>query len=62
MNQNSYSRRQKQVRFAVGMAAIDGGKPSSFTQKLLERYENGEITSSQLKQAIMEQYTKAHRS
>ncbi|MFN3188834.1 MAG: antitoxin VbhA family protein, partial [Candidatus Paceibacteria bacterium] len=45
MDQNSYIERQKQVKFAVGMAAIDGGKPSPFTQKLLERYEDGEITS-----------------
>ncbi|WP_255570022.1 antitoxin VbhA family protein [Exiguobacterium sp. SH0S2] len=50
------------MKFAVGMAAIDGGKPSPFTQKLLNRYENGEITSAQFKQAIMEQYTKAHQS
>ncbi|MFL9649849.1 antitoxin VbhA family protein [Exiguobacterium chiriqhucha] len=41
------------------MASIDGGKPSPFTQKLLKRYENGEITSTQFKQAIMNRYTKA---
>ncbi|TCI57268.1 hypothetical protein EVJ24_00385 [Exiguobacterium sp. SH1S21] len=62
VDKNSYIERQKQVKFAVGMAAIDGGKPSPFTQKLLNRYENGEITSAQFKQAIMEQYTKAHQS
>lgn len=53
---------KKQIEFAVGMAAIDGGKPSPFTQKLLNRYENGEITSAQFKQAIIEQYTKARQS
>ncbi|TCI30261.1 hypothetical protein EVJ33_06250 [Exiguobacterium sp. SL-10] len=62
VDKNSYIERQKQVKFAVGMAAIDGGKPSPFTQKLLSRYENGEITSAQFKQAIMEQYTKAQQS
>lgn len=62
MDQNSYIERQKQVKFAVGMAAIDGGKPSPFKQKLLERYEDGEITSAQFKQAIMEKYTKARQS
>lgn len=58
MDQNSYIERQKQVKFAVGMAAIDGGKPSPFTQKLLDRYENGEISSVQFKQMILKQFIK----
>jgi len=40
------------------MAAIDGGKPIAFTQNLLNQYENGQVSSSQLKQAIVEKYTR----
>ncbi len=58
MNLDSRPERQKRVRFAVGMAAIDGGKPTAFTQKLLEQYENGELTESQFKKAIFDRYTK----
>ncbi|TCI77717.1 hypothetical protein EVJ20_07075 [Exiguobacterium sp. SH0S1] len=56
MDKLSYVERQKQVKFAVGMAEIDGGITSSFTQKLLERYETGEVSSGQLKQAILDHY------
>ena len=56
MNENISIERQKQVEFAVGMAAIDGGKPSAFTQNLLNQYEQGLVSSSQLKQAIVEKY------
>ncbi|RUS49612.1 hypothetical protein QI30_19450 [Kurthia sp. 3B1D] len=59
MKANSRLERQQQVRFAVGMAALDGGKPTSFTQNLLNQYENGEVSSSQLKQAILQKYAKA---
>jgi hypothetical protein len=59
MNENISIERQKQVEFAVGMAAIDGGKPSAFTQNLLNQYEQGQVSSSQLKQAIVEKYTRA---
>lgn len=59
MNENSREERQKQVEFAVGMAAIDGGKPSVFTKNLLKQYENGQVSSAQLKQAIVEEYTRA---
>lgn len=59
MNKNSRIERQEQVEFAVGMAAIDGGKPSVFTKNLLNQYEEGQISSSQLKQAIVEKYTRA---
>lgn len=58
MKTNSRLERQKQVRFAVGMAALDGGKPTDFTQKLLNQYENGEVTAKQLKQAIFQKYAK----
>lgn len=51
--------RQKQIQFAVGMAAIDGGKPSEFTQNLLKQYELGQLSSSQLKQAIVEKYIRS---
>lgn len=59
MKGNSRLERQKQIQFAIGMAALDGGKPSTFTQNLLNQYENGQVTSSQLKQAILQKYTKA---
>ncbi|MFD1928908.1 antitoxin VbhA family protein [Sporosarcina siberiensis] len=59
MNENSQEERQKQIEFAVGMAAIDGGKPSAFTKNLLNQYENGQVSSSELKQAIVEKYTRA---
>ncbi|WP_033542842.1 antitoxin VbhA family protein [Planococcus sp. CAU13] len=58
LNSNSNSERQKRVRFAVGMAAIDGGKPTAFTQNLLKQYENGEVSERQLKKAILDKYTK----
>ncbi len=51
-------RTKKQIQFALGMAALDGGKPSAFTQNLLNQYESGQVTSRQLKQAILQQYTK----
>jgi hypothetical protein len=59
MNENISIERQKQVEFAVGMAAIDGGKPSEFTRNLLNQYEQGQVSSSQLKQAIIEKYIRA---
>ena len=59
INSNSHEESKKRVEFAVGMAAIDGGKPTSYTQNLLKQYENGEISVSQFKQAIVEKYAKA---
>ena len=59
INSNSHEERKKRVEFAVGLAAIDGGKPTSYTQNLLKQYENGEISVSQFKQAIVEKYAKA---
>jgi len=34
MDEKIRQERQEQVEFAVGMAAIDGGKPSAFTKNL----------------------------
>ena len=59
MKNHSRLERQKQIQFAVGMAALDGGKPSLFTQNLLNQYENGQVTLGQLKQAILQKYAKA---
>lgn len=59
MNSDSQVERQQRIQFAVGMAAIDGGKPTAFTQDLLNKYEIGEISASQVKQAIIEKYTRA---
>lgn len=58
MNETPQEERQKRVQFAVGMAAIDGGKPTDFTKGLLKQYENGEVSAKHLKQAIIEKYTK----
>ncbi|GEK35586.1 antitoxin VbhA family protein [Kurthia sibirica] len=58
MNIYSHLDRKKQVQFAVGMAALDGGTPSAFTKNLLTEYENGRVTSDQLKQAILKKYAK----
>ncbi|MCP2035490.1 hypothetical protein L1279_002501 [Planomicrobium sp. HSC-17F08] len=58
MELNLRTARQKRARFAVGMAAIDGGKPTAFTQNLLKKYENGEVTESQFKKAIIDKYVK----
>lgn len=60
MKNNLQSERQKKVKFAVGMASIDGGKPSVFTKKLLSQYEKGQISSNQLKESIVKNYTKAY--
>lgn len=59
LNTNSRLERQKQVQFAVVIAAIDGGKPTLFTQNLLEQYENDPVTASQLKKASIQKYVKA---
>ena len=45
-------KREKQIQFAVGMAALDGGKPTTFTQQLLDDYKKGRITSGQLKKPL----------
>ncbi|RPJ94337.1 hypothetical protein CW357_15965 [Rummeliibacillus sp. TYF005] len=57
-NLNEEIERKKRSKFAVGMAAIDGGKPTTFTQTLLNQYENGEVSASQLKKAIIDKYAK----
>lgn len=59
MKGNSRLERQKQIQFAVGMAALNGGKPSLFTQNLLNQYENGQVISGQLKQAVLQKYVKS---
>lgn len=43
----------------VDIAGIDDGKPSVFTKKLLNQYEPVQLSASQLKQAIVEEYTRA---
>lgn len=53
MQVTSRLKRKSDIEFAVGMAAIDGGKPSVFTQALLKKYEEGLITSKELKEAII---------
>ena len=58
INSNLLEERKKRVQFAVGMAAIDGGKPTLYTQNLLKQYENDEISINQVKQAIVGKYTK----
>ncbi|ATP39656.1 hypothetical protein CSE16_06095 [Solibacillus sp. R5-41] len=61
MNSSPRVDRQKRIQFAVGMAAIDGGKPTTFTQNLLNQYEDGEISAIHFKQAIIEKYAKGSR-
>lgn len=51
--------RRQNINFAVGMASIDGGQPSSFTKELLAQYENGLISAKELKIAIERKYIKA---
>lgn len=58
MRDDSRTGRQKKIDFAVGIAAIDGGRPSPFTKELLTRYENGLLSSTELKKAIEENYSK----
>lgn len=58
MKKNTRNERKKQIDFAVGMASIDGGKPSAFTKDLLRQYEMGQLSANQLKQAIVEEYTR----
>jgi len=61
MRDYSRLKRQKQINFAVGMASIDGGHPSLFTKKLLDEYENGSISSKELKESIVKKYTKVYQ-
>lgn len=58
MKVNSRLERQKQIQFALGMAALDGGKPTAFTQNLLSQYENGLVSARELKQAIIQKYAR----
>ena len=58
MKSTSRLERQKQIQFAIGMAAIDGGKPTAFTQNLLNQYENGQLSARELKQAILQKYVR----
>ncbi len=58
MNSLPQEERQKRVKFAVGMTAIDSGEPTDFTRGLLKLYENGEVSAKHLKQAIIENYAK----
>ncbi len=58
VNATSWEERQERVQFSIGMAAIDGGKPTDFTQSLLKQYENGEFSAKHLKQVIIENYSK----
>ncbi len=46
MNENSREECQKQVEFAVGLAAIERWKLGAFTKRLLNPYENGQVLSS----------------
>lgn len=50
------SKREKRVRFAVGMAAIDGGKPTPYTKELLQKYEAGDISAADLRESILNKY------
>lgn len=52
----SHLKRQDNIKFAVGMASLDGGKPSAFTEGLLKKYENGSISSKELKENIIKEY------
>lgn len=58
MKENTRIERKNQIDFAVGMASIDGGKPSAFAEKLLNQYELGQLSADQLKQAIVKEYTR----
>ena len=58
MKDNSRLERKKQIQFAIDMAALNGGNPSTYTKNLLKQYELGQINSGQLKQAIVHKYTK----
>lgn len=58
MKENTRIERKNQIDFAVGMASIDGGKPSVFTEKLLNQYELRQLSADQLKQAIVKEYTR----
>ena len=59
MKKNTRNERKKQIDFEDGMASMDGGKSSVFTEKLLMQYEMGQLSASELKRAIVEKYTRA---
>lgn len=56
MQQTSRLERKKQIQFAIAMAALNGAQPTVRTRTLLNQYEHGDITSAQLKRAIVEKY------
>lgn len=58
MKVNTRLIRKKRIDFAVGMASIDGGRPSAFTKEMLDKYEKGLITSREVKQGIINKYIK----
>ncbi len=57
MKENPRLERQKHANLAVGMATIDGGKPSTFTKKPLNQYERGQVSTNKLKKDIVKKYT-----
>ncbi len=61
MQQTSRFERKKQIQFAVAMAALNGGQSTLCTQTLLNQYEHGDITSTQLKRAIVEKYMQKNK-
>lgn len=43
--------------YALGMAAIDGEKPSHFLLNLIEKQKRGEISDDKLTEVIIKHYT-----
>lgn len=56
---NGQQERKARVAFATGLAALDGAKPTAFTRNLLNKYIQGSITSTELKNAILDKYSKS---
>lgn len=58
MKDNIRLKRQKEIEFALGLASIDGGQASSYTEQLLKQYKEGMLSAREVREAIVKEYTK----
>lgn len=58
MEENIRLKRQKEIEFAVGLASIDGGQASLYTEQLLNQYKQGVLSAREVREAIVKEYTK----
>lgn len=53
MTKQEKSLRQKQVNSALGIAMVEGRRPSQIARDITKQYVNGEISAEQMKQIYL---------